>query len=77
MKRFKLISVLVVVAFLTTTGLAMAGTLDDVKAKGFISVGVNEGLAGFSRPDDKGEWADSMSILPGRFLWRFLVPRIN
>ncbi len=56
MKRFKLITVFVVVAFLTTVGLAMAGTLDDVKAKGSISVGVNEGLFGFSKPDEKGEW---------------------
>src|SRR5210317_2151226 len=56
MKRFKLITVLVVVAFLSTVGFAMAGTLDDVKAKGFISVGVNEGLFGFSKPDEKGEW---------------------
>ncbi len=43
-------------AVLTTVGFAMAGTLDDVKAKGFISVGVNEGLFGFSKPDEKGEW---------------------
>jgi general L-amino acid transport system substrate-binding protein len=56
MKRFKLITVLVGVAFLSTVGFAMAGTLDDVKAKGFISVGVNEGLFGFSKPDEKGEW---------------------
>src|SRR5210317_2640198 len=56
MKRFKLISLLVVAVFLVTAGLAMAGTLDDVKAKGVISVGVNEGLAGFSKPDEKGEW---------------------
>ena len=56
MKRFKLITVLVVVSFLTTVGFAMAGTMDDVKGKGFISVGVNEGLFGFSKPDEKGEW---------------------
>lgn len=35
---------------------ASADTLDDVKAKGFIQCGVNSGLAGFSAPDDKGEW---------------------
>ncbi|MEW9807514.1 amino acid ABC transporter substrate-binding protein [Mesorhizobium marinum] len=35
---------------------ASADTLDDVKAKGFIQCGVNTGLAGFSAPDDKGEW---------------------
>ena len=31
-------------------------TLDAVKQKGFISVGVNEGLFGFSKPDEKGVW---------------------
>lgn len=33
-----------------------AGTLQDVKAKGFIAAGVNEGLFGFSKPDEKGVW---------------------
>ena len=56
MKRFKFISVFVIVAFLAAAGFAMAGTLDDVKAKGQISVGVNEGLFGFSKPDEKGVW---------------------
>jgi general L-amino acid transport system substrate-binding protein len=50
----------VVLAVLMTAlwlaGPAAAGTLDDVKAKGHISVGVNEGLFGFSKPDEKGEW---------------------
>jgi general L-amino acid transport system substrate-binding protein len=41
---------------MATTGLAMAGTLEDVRAKGYISVGVNEGLFGFSKPDEKGVW---------------------
>ena len=35
---------------------ASASTLDDVKAKGFIQCGVSTGLAGFSAPDDKGDW---------------------
>ena len=35
---------------------ASADTLDDIKAKGFIQCGVNTALAGFSAPDDKGEW---------------------
>jgi general L-amino acid transport system substrate-binding protein len=35
---------------------ALAGTLDDVKAKGFVQCGVNTGLAGFSISDSKGEW---------------------
>ena len=35
---------------------AMAGTLDDVKKKGFVQCGVSQGLKGFSSPDDKGNW---------------------
>jgi general L-amino acid transport system substrate-binding protein len=36
--------------------MAVAGTFDDVKAKGFIQAGVNEGLFGFAKPDEKGVW---------------------
>lgn len=36
---------------------AFAGTLEDVKAKGFLQCGVNTSLAGFSAPNDKGEWS--------------------
>ncbi len=50
------ICALAVVMVLLVGGLAVAGTLDDIKKKGFISVGVNEGLFGFSMPDDKGVW---------------------
>ncbi|MFA7413817.1 MAG: amino acid ABC transporter substrate-binding protein [Rhizobium sp.] len=35
---------------------ALAGTLDDVKAKGFVQCGVNSGLAGFASPDAQGNW---------------------
>ncbi|MFN7166168.1 MAG: amino acid ABC transporter substrate-binding protein [Pannonibacter sp.] len=35
---------------------ASAGTLDDVKAKGFIQCGVSQGLPGFSNPDAQGNW---------------------
>jgi general L-amino acid transport system substrate-binding protein len=44
------------VAFAFVAGAASAATLDDVKAKGFIQCGVNTGLAGFSAPDDQGNW---------------------
>ena len=44
------------VALAAMTGSAFAGTLDDVKAKGFLQCGVNTGLAGFSISDSKGEW---------------------
>jgi len=37
---------------------AWAGaTFDAVKARGSLNCGVNTGLAGFSAPDDKGNWA--------------------
>jgi general L-amino acid transport system substrate-binding protein len=35
---------------------AHADTLSDIKAKGFVQCGVNTGLAGFSAPNDQGEW---------------------
>ncbi len=55
MKRFNL-CIVVVMAVVLTAGFALAGTLEDVRAKGLISVGVNEGLFGFSKPDEKGVW---------------------
>lgn len=35
---------------------AQAGTLENVRQKGFVSCGVNVGLGGFSMPDSKGVW---------------------
>ncbi|MFM9625791.1 transporter substrate-binding domain-containing protein, partial [Streptomyces turgidiscabies] len=43
-------------AFTFVATSAMAGTLDDVKKKGFLQCGVSQGLAGFSLADDKGNW---------------------
>lgn len=43
-------------AFTFVATSAMAGTLDDIKKKGFVQCGVSQGLAGFSLPDDKGNW---------------------
>lgn len=40
----------------SAASVASADTLSDVKAKGFLQCGVNTGLAGFSAPDDKGDW---------------------
>lgn len=56
MKHVKLCVVAAVVVVFMVTGVALAGTLEDVRAKGFISVGVNEGLFGFAKPDEKGVW---------------------
>jgi general L-amino acid transport system substrate-binding protein len=45
-------------ALLATAGTAKAGaTLDAVKKKGFVQCGVSTGLAGFSNPDDAGNWS--------------------
>ncbi|MCP5073840.1 MAG: amino acid ABC transporter substrate-binding protein [Rhodobacteraceae bacterium] len=37
-------------------GFAAAGTLDDVKAKGFVQCGVSTGVAGFAKADANGVW---------------------
>ena len=37
-------------------GVAAAGTLDDVKARGKLNCGVTTGLAGFAAPDANGNW---------------------
>jgi len=42
---------------MTAATAASAGTLDDVKAKGYVQCGVSQGLPGFSNPDDKGNWS--------------------
>jgi general L-amino acid transport system substrate-binding protein len=44
------------VAALTAASAVQAGTLEDVRAKGFIQCGVSQGLPGFSNPDDEGNW---------------------
>jgi len=41
----------------TVSAGATAGTLDDVKAKGFVQCGVSQGVPGFSNADDAGNWA--------------------
>jgi len=56
MRKLKLVVPTVVTAFCLTATIAMAGTLADVKAKGFIQAGVNGDLFGFGKPDDKGVW---------------------
>ena len=43
-------------AFGFAASAASAATLDDVKAKGFLQCGVSSGLAGFSAPNDTGDW---------------------
>lgn len=55
MKRLSFIFSMIAVFALI--GSASAGTLDDVKAKGFIQAGVNGDLFGFGKPDEKGVWS--------------------
>jgi general L-amino acid transport system substrate-binding protein len=53
------LALLAAAATLTAAGAASAaGTLDAVKAKGFVQCGVNgAGLQGFGAPNDAGEWS--------------------
>ncbi|MGB2463643.1 MAG: amino acid ABC transporter substrate-binding protein [Candidatus Puniceispirillaceae bacterium] len=44
------------VAALTAASAVQAGTLEDVRAKGFVQCGVSQGLPGFSNADDSGKW---------------------
>jgi general L-amino acid transport system substrate-binding protein len=52
------LKVLLAVGALTAVGAtgAVAGTLDDVRAKGFLQCGVSTGVPGFSFTDDAGNW---------------------
>ena len=56
MKVFKLCVVILVVAFFATAGVAAAGTLAEVQARGDLIAGVNGAVFGFSMPDKKGVW---------------------
>ncbi len=56
MKRWKMVLVVFTVTLLFLGGPALAGTLDEVKSRGYIKAGVNGGVFGFSMPDDKGVW---------------------
>ncbi|HVZ09830.1 amino acid ABC transporter substrate-binding protein [Rhodopila sp.] len=47
---------LLLAPLLAWAGLAQAGTLDNVKQKGYVTCGVNVGLGGFSMPDSHGVW---------------------
>ena len=57
MRLLKVCAVVVAVALIVTTSLAIAGeTLDAVKKRGYLIAGVNGGVFGFSMPDEKGVW---------------------
>ncbi len=44
------------VLFICAAGLSTAGTLDTVKDRGVLTLGVSEGVPGFSIPDSTGKW---------------------
>jgi general L-amino acid transport system substrate-binding protein len=43
-------------AMVAAATVAQAGTLDDVRQKGFLQCGVSQGLIGFSSPDEQNNW---------------------
>jgi general L-amino acid transport system substrate-binding protein len=53
----RLIALLGILVVVMVVGPADAGTLDDVKAKGFIRCGVSQGNPGFSNADAQGKWS--------------------
>ncbi len=65
MKAFKL-CFLVLALVVMLTGPALAGqTFDNVKAKGFVTIGVNGDLYGFGKPNEKGVW-EGLDVDTGR-----------
>jgi general L-amino acid transport system substrate-binding protein len=53
----KTCAVITTVVFALLTATVFAGTLEKVKSKDVLTLGVSEGVPGFSAPDDKGIWA--------------------
>jgi len=56
MRRIKVCLTAMILALFFMTTMAVAGTLDDVRNKGFIQAGVNGDLFGFGKADAKGVW---------------------
>lgn len=56
MKGTKLFVLVIALALIFAAGYAVADTLEEVRSRGYILAGVNGGVAGFSMPDEKGEW---------------------
>ena len=56
MKLFKTLAVSAAVAAFATSGVATAGTLEDVKKRGELNCVVTTGVAGFGAPNDSGRW---------------------
>ena len=56
MKLVKTLAVSAAVALASTSGVATAGTLQDVQAAGELKCVVTTGVAGFAAPNDAGRW---------------------
>ncbi len=56
MKKSVIFGALTVAGMAAAAGVASAGTLDDVKARGKLNCGVTTGLVGFAAPDANGNW---------------------
>jgi general L-amino acid transport system substrate-binding protein len=56
MKLFKTLAVSAAVALASTSGVATAGTLQDVKNAGELKCVLTTGFAGFGAPNDSGRW---------------------
>jgi general L-amino acid transport system substrate-binding protein len=56
MKGIRVFAGILVWVLLFTGSTALGATLDEVRGRGVLTVGVNAGVAGFSMPDDKGVW---------------------
>ncbi len=56
MRIMKLSVMAIMLAVFAIASVSMAGTLEDVRAKGYINAGINGELFGFGKPDSKGVW---------------------
>jgi len=56
MNKFKVMALLLVLSLFAAGGVALAATLDEVKARGVLTAGVNGQVFGFGMPDEKGVW---------------------
>lgn len=53
----RVLLVVVSIVAMLAASVSEAATLDDVKARGVLTCGVNTGLPGFSEPDESGSWS--------------------
>ena len=54
--KLRIILIILTLVTFVAGNQALATTLEDVKAKGFLTCGISEGVPGFSIPDSSGRW---------------------